>query len=270
LNGNKSLFLVVYRQSGSNTVGVADAVKATVAKLNEAYKNEPAKPVLTVVQDNSRPIRLNVSDVEQSIFLGIFLTILVVFLFLANGRSTIITGVALPDALIGSFVLLAVAGFTINVTTLLALSIAVGLLVDDAIVVRENIFRHIEMGKPAAVAASEGTHEVMTAVIGTTLCILAVFGPVAFLNGIVGQFLREFGLTVCFAMIISLFDALTMGPMLSAYYAGIAERKNTRYGRFLTRLDKIQDDISSWYEKFLRRAVKRPFLIIAISLGILS
>src|SRR5690606_28690860 len=142
------------------------------------------------------------------IFIGIILAVLVVYYFLANGRSTIITGLALPNSLIGAFILMAMAGFTVNIMTLLALSLSVGLLIDDAIVVRENIFRHIEMGKSPEKAAREGTLEVQLAVIATTFTILAVFGPVGFLKGVVGQFFREFGLTICFAMLISLFDAL--------------------------------------------------------------
>ncbi len=132
-------------------------------------------------------------DVKETISIGILLAVFVVFFFLANGRSTIITGLALPNSLIGAFLLMAIAGFTINIMTLLALSLAVGLLVDDAIVVRENIFRHIEMGKSPIQAALEGTDEVRLAVIATTLTVIAVFGPLGFLKGVVGQFFKQFG-----------------------------------------------------------------------------
>jgi multidrug efflux pump subunit AcrB len=146
-------------------------------------------------------IRMNVDDVKESILLGIILTILVVFLFLGNVRSTLITGMALPNSLMGAFILMFVAGFSINVMSLLALSLSVGLLVDDAIVVRENIFRYMEMGKSPLIAAVQGTKQVTLAVIATTLCVIAVFGPIGFLQGVVGQFFKEFGLTICFTML---------------------------------------------------------------------
>jgi HAE1 family hydrophobic/amphiphilic exporter-1 len=220
LNGEKSLFVDAYRQSGANTIAVVDALKAKVAQMNEEFKTAPGHPQITIVRDGSDWIRANILDVKESIYLGSLLAVLVVFFFLANLRSTIITGLALPNSLVGAFILMAIAGFTINVMSLLALSLAVGLLIDDAIVVRENIFRHIEMGEKPIDAALKGTAEVRMAVIATTLTVIAVFGPLGFLTGVVGQFFKQFGLTVCFAMAISLFDALTVAPMLSAYFAG--------------------------------------------------
>ncbi|NDD05097.1 MAG: efflux RND transporter permease subunit, partial [Proteobacteria bacterium] len=160
LNGKKALFLRVYRQSGANTIRVVQEVKKKVEIIQQELLNDPQKPTLQVVQDGSKPIRANVDDVTESIFFGIILTIIVVFYFLGSGRSTLITGLALPNSLLGAFILMAIAGFTINVMTLLALSLSVGLLIDDAIVVRENIFRHIEQGEDPVKAASQGTKEV--------------------------------------------------------------------------------------------------------------
>ena len=220
VNGAPSIFLVVYRQSGANTIAVVDGVRERVAHINADLKKSGGHAELDIVRDQSKAIRANVDDVKESIFIGILLTMIVVFFFLGNARSTFITGLALPNSLLGAFILMAASGFTINVMTLLALSLAVGLLIDDAIVVRENIFRHIEMGKHPITASLEGTKEVSLAVIATTLTVIAVFGPIAFLQGVVGQFFKEFGLTVCFAVMISLFDALTIAPMLSAYFAG--------------------------------------------------
>ncbi|MEQ1877771.1 MAG: efflux RND transporter permease subunit, partial [Bdellovibrionia bacterium] len=216
-NGEAALFLMVFRQSGANTIAVADNVRKEVEKLNKDYAIKETVPKMAVVRDTAKFIRANVQDVKESIFFGITLTILVVFLFLGNARSTFITGMALPNSLLGAFILMAVAGFTINVMSLLALSLAVGLLIDDAIVVRENIFRHQEMGKDPETAALEGTKEVTLAVVATTLTVIAVFGPIGFLSGVVGQFFKQFGLTIVFAMLISLFDAMTVAPMLSAY-----------------------------------------------------
>lgn len=174
-------------------------------------------------------IRLNVEDVNIAIQIGIILTIIIVYLFLGNARSTFITAIALPNSLLGAFILMYVYGFTINVVTLLALSLSIGLLVDDAIVVRENIFRYMEMGKSPKEAAEIGTNEIILAVIATSATVIAVFLPIGFLTGIVGQFFREFGLTVVFAMLISLFDAITMAPMLSAYFGGhVGESKKNK------------------------------------------
>lgn len=274
-NGKKSLFLMVFRQTGANTIGVADAVKQRVTELNQTLANEDGKPVLEIVRDSSKPIRANVDDVTESIFIGIVLTILVVFFFLGSGRSTIITGLALPNSLLGAFILMAAAGFTVNVMTLLALSLAVGLLIDDAIVVRENIFRHIEMGEEPITASSVGTKEVTLAVIATTCAVLAVFGPIAFLKGVVGQFFKEFGLTICFAMLISLFDALTVAPMLSAYFAGKSHGFpetgffGATVGRALKAFNSFQTSLENRYEALLQKVVARPGKTFGITLVIL-
>ncbi len=271
VNGKKSLFINVYRQSGSNTIAVVKNVQKQMDKLNISLAEAPGKPKIQTVRDASVWIQANVTDVQESIFIGIFLAVLVVFYFLGNGRSTIITGLALPNSLIGAFILMAMAGFTINIMTLLALSLSVGLLIDDAIVVRENIFRHIEMGESPAVAARNGTMEVQLAVVATTFTVLAVFGPVGFLKGVVGQFFREFGLTVCFAMLISLFDALTVAPMLSAYFAGRTHKKKESgiwyhtVGRSVRAFSRFQDWLVDKYEEILGWVTRRPLTTLGLS-----
>ena len=266
LNGSPGISLYVFRQSGANTVKVAREIVKAIDKINEEFTKAGEKSKLTVVRDGARAIRVNVQDVYESIILGVVLTIFVVYLFLGNFRSTIITGLALPNSLLGAFVLMALAGFTVNVMTLLALSLAVGLLVDDAIVVRENIFRHIENGENPKDAALNGTKEVTMAVVATTAVVIAVFGPVGFLKGIVGQFFREFGLTICFAMAISLFDALTMAPMLSAYFAGKSHGAPGTGGNLIYRYTfgplvrgfaRGQDKLEDWYEGLLKWTVGR-------------
>jgi hydrophobic/amphiphilic exporter-1 (mainly G- bacteria), HAE1 family len=268
VNGEPSLFLLLFRQSGANTVKVADAVKAKIEKINAMHMTDKGAPKLEVLQDTSKFIRVNQTDVNESILLGIVLTIVVVYLFLGNWRSTIITGLALPNSLLGAFILMSAAGFTINSMTLLALSLSVGLLIDDAIVVRENIFRHMEAGKPPIEAAIFGTREVSLAVIATTLAVLAVFGPVGFLKGVVGQFFKEFALTICFAMLISLFDALTIAPMLSAYFAGNIHGKKgllTRiFGAPARAFGWLQDRIDEAYEVVLRVSINRPIVVILL------
>lgn len=276
VNSERSLFLYAFRQSGANTIRVADGLKVAIDKINKEFANEKGHPKLTIVRDGSIWIRANVTDVQESIMIGIVLAMLTVFFFLANGRSTIITGLALPNSLIGAFVLMAIAGFTINIMTLLALSLSVGLLIDDAIVVRENIFRHIEMGKTPLEAARIGTKEVKLAVIGTTLAVIAVFGPLGFLKGVVGQFFKQFGLTVCFAMAISLFDALTMAPMMSAYLAGKSHSKpgegnsiwDRTIGQALKVFSKFQDKLEVWYERFLHAVMRRPLVALGGSVAV--
>lgn len=275
LNGEKSVFLMLYRQSGANTVAVADAVKKSIDKISASINTGDTKVKLQVVRDGANPIRANLYDVQESIFIGIILTILVVYFFLGSGRSTFITGLALPNSLIGAFFLMSLAGFSINVMSLLALSLAVGLLIDDAIVVRENIFRHGEMGKDPIRAASDGTKEVLMAVIATTLAVISVFAPMGFLSGVVGQFFKEFALTICFAMIISLFDAVTMAPMLSAYFGGGGHHGivttgiwGGTMGRLLKAFDRFQTGLEDLYERILKVAIKWPFMIIGGALVI--
>jgi HAE1 family hydrophobic/amphiphilic exporter-1 len=200
----------------------------------------------------------NLFDVKESIFIGIVLAVFVVFLFLLNMRSTIITGLALPNSLIGAFIFIAACGFSYNTLTLLAMSLAVGLLIDDAIVVRENIFRHLEMGKTPKNAALDGTKEVSLAVIATTLTVMSVFGSMAFVGGITGRFMKEFGFTVVFAMAISLFDGLAVAPMLSAYFSGTP--KNIKEEK-IHWTNKLED----FYVKVLGLVLKHPLKVLTAS-----
>ncbi|HTB22886.1 MAG TPA: efflux RND transporter permease subunit [bacterium] len=232
VNGHPAIVFQIFKQTGTNTVKVVDGVQALLTKMNAEIKDSPGKPSLKPLQDGSVWIRQNVDDVQETIAIGVLLVIVVVYFFLGNFRSTFITALALPNSLIGAFLLMHLAGFTINIMTLLALSLSVGLLIDDAIVVRENIFRHIERGESPWKAALLGTREVNLAVLATSSVVIAVFLPVGFLSGTVGKFLGQFGLTMCFAMVISLFDALTIAPMLSAFFAGKGEKHRARMGSF--------------------------------------
>jgi len=274
VNGKPSLFLNVYKQRETNTIQVTKNVELQAVRVKNILDSRPEKAQLGMIRNGAFYISANVADVTESIVIGIFLTIVVVLFFLGSVRSTIITGVAIPNSLIGSFILIAACGFTINVVSLLALSLSVGLLVDDAIVVRENIFRYLEKGYKPFQAAIEGTREVRMAVIATTFVILAVFGSVAFLQGFTGQFFREFGLTICFTMIISLFDALTIAPMLSAYFAEAKdvnkEKKAGAFTRMLRRFDRFQLWMEDQYEKILERSLARPLRYLFVSLLIFA
>lgn len=274
LNGVPALVINVYKQSKSNTVNVSDGLLKRVKQLNVTMKSMKGSPELVVVRDGGRPIRMNVADVRVTIFEGIFLAILVVYLFLGNFRSTFITAIALPNSLIGAFIFMSLAGFSVNMLTLMALSLVVGLLIDDAIVVRENIFRHIEMGETPMVAAQKGTDEVRLAVVATTLAIMSVFLPVAFLQGMVGQFFKSFGLTIVFAMGISLFDALTTAPMLSAYMIGKVKKDNeyTGIGKLIhapaAAFGRFQDRLDELYERVMRFTLKHKMRILLVTLAI--
>lgn len=266
VDGKEALFLDVYRQSGTNTVSVADSVKAKLPAIMSLLKARGIEARLVTVRDGADQIRANVADVYETILIGIVLCIVVVFFFLGSVKSTLITGLALPNSLLGAFVLMYLMGFTINIMTLLALTLAVGLLIDDAIVVRENIFRHMSMGKSAKKAASDGTNEVAMAVVAVTIVIMAVFGPISFLSGTVGQFFKQFGLTVVFAMAISLFDAMTVAPMLSAYWGGGHHGPGEGFvGRILKGFDDFQTKLEDLYEKALKWTIDYPKTVLSLA-----
>jgi len=263
-----SIFISIFKQSGENTIAVVDSAKKQLPQINEYLKIKKIPAELFVIRDGSWPIRANVSDVTESILIGIALTVVVVFFFLGSAKSTIITALALPNSLLGGFILMNLMGFSINVLSLLALSLAVGLLIDDAIVVRENIFRHMEMGKSPLKAALEGTHEVAMAVIATTLVVVAVFGPIGFLQGIVGQFFKQFGLTVVFTMIISTFDAFTVAPMLSAYWVTRHDPDKKSWIKFIVkRFDQLQTRLENVYVKILSWVVQHRGKVVILGLG---
>ncbi|MEP6991609.1 MAG: efflux RND transporter permease subunit, partial [bacterium] len=214
--GVSAVSLEVLKISGSNTVQVADAVKAAIAELE---KQLPTDIRMKIIRDDSRRIRESLADVELTIVLGAVLTIMIIYLFLNSWRSTVITGLTLPVSIISSFFVMWVFNFTVNTMTLLALSLAIGLLIDDAIVVRENIVRHLEMGKSHDAAAREGTSEIGLAVTATSFAVIAVFIPVAFMGGIIGKIFLQFGVTVAFAVLVSLFVSFTLDPMLSSVWS---------------------------------------------------
>ena len=214
LNGQPAVTLVVSKQSGQNTVAVADAVKA---RLLEIQKTLPPGFKTQVVGDQSIFIKASIESIQKHLIEGSILAAIVVFLFLWSFRSTVIAALAIPTSLIATFGLMAAMGFTLNQITMLALTLMVGIVIDDAIVVLENIFRYIEEeGMPPFQAAIEGTREIGLAVMATTLSLLAVFLPVGFMGGIVGRFMSSFGLTSSFAIAVSLLVSFTLTPMLAA------------------------------------------------------
>ena len=213
INGEPAVAIDITKQTKANTVSVVDAVRKTVEGLQQEM---PKGTEIQIVRDTSGFIRESVGDVRNSLVLGGLLTVIIVFLFLNSWRSTVITGLTLPISVISSFIVMYFLGMTLNTLTLMALSLAIGLLIDDAIVVRENIVRHLERGEDHYTAAREGTTEIGPAVLATSMSIIAVFVPVAFMKGIVGRFFFQFGLTVAFAVLVSLFVSFTLDPMLSS------------------------------------------------------
>ncbi|NBT80361.1 MAG: efflux RND transporter permease subunit [Betaproteobacteria bacterium] len=216
VNGERAIALDVVKAQGENTIAVVDAVVRSAQDLKQQL---PQGVDIVVVRDASRAIRNSVASVQRNIVEGAALTVLIVFLFLSSWRSTVITGLTLPISLIGTFSVMYLLGFSINLVTLLALAICVGLLIDDAIVVRENIVRHQAMGKAHRLAAFEGTQEIGLAVAATTFSIVAVFFPIGFMEGIIGRFFKQFGLTVAFAVLLSMLVSFTLDPMLSSAMA---------------------------------------------------
>ena len=275
-NGQRTLLLSVQKSQEENTIEVVDGLNAAVAEL----KNQlPSGVLLETIGDSSRPIRVAVDNVRQTLIEGAILTVLIVFLFLNSWRSTVITGLTLPIALIGTFLFMNMFGFTINMITLMALSLCVGLLIDDAIVVRENIVRHVQMGKGAYAAAMDGTQEIGLAVLATTLSIVAVFMPIGFMGGIIGKFFHEFGITIVAAVMISMFVSFTLDPMLSSVWHdpsihahGQRQAPVTFYDKSIGRVtgwfDRATDALAEGYQRILRWSLVHKLATMGIALAI--
>ncbi|MBK8726971.1 MAG: efflux RND transporter permease subunit [Holophagaceae bacterium] len=274
LDGEDVVALEVQRQTGGNTVAMVENVE----KVLKALEPELAKQGVNLVtaKNNATFIHDSVDDVKVAIYLGGLLTVLIVFYFLRSWRSTLITSLTLPVSIIGTFIIMRALNFTLNVMTLMGLSLAVGILIDDAIVVRENISRHAEMGKDHVTAAREGTAEIGQAVIATTLSILAVFVPVAFMGGIVGRFFYPFGITVAFAVALSLFVSFTLDPMLSAVWpdpeherheAAETPRPRNLVMRSVDAFGRVLDHWEVVYEKVIRWALAHRKTTMGIGFG---
>ncbi len=280
-NGQRTVLLSVQKSQGENTIAVVDGLRAA---LQGAQAVTPANMRTEVNRDNSRSIRVSVANVKRTLIEGAALTVLIVFLFLNSWRSTVITGLTLPIALIGTFLFMYAFGFTINTITLMALSLCVGLLIDDAIVVRENIVRHVQMGKSPRDAALQGTEEIGLAVLATTLSIVAVFLPIGFMGGIVGKFFHEFGITIVAAVLISMFVSFTLDPMMSSVWHDPAAEKGhgrdaagnrlprvTLYDKTLGRVTGWFDDFSEWlarvYQRLLAWSLVHQVKTVLVALG---
>ena len=256
LNGVPAVGLGIQKQSGTNTVEVIDLVKKEIKKLERTF---PPGMNLSVSFDQSRFIKTSISEVQNHLIIGGLLAVLAVFLFLRNLRTTLISALALPISVISTFFLIQLFGFTFNNMTMLGLTLSIGILIDDAIIVIENIYRHIEEGMKPREAAHFATAEIGLAVMATTMAIVAIFLPVAFMKGIIGRFFLQFALTVVFAVLVSLLVSFTLTPMMSSRYLRI--RKNDGPGGaqpsgWTARLRPAGDLLESWYlrtERLYRR-----------------
>ncbi|MGP4769068.1 efflux RND transporter permease subunit [Acinetobacter sp. PFS20] len=262
-NGRTAVSVDILKSSDANVIQVVDKTYQTLEKLKTQM---PAGLNYKVVADSSKGIRASIKDVTRTIIEGAALAVLIVLLFLGSFRSTVITGLTLPITLLGTLTFIWAFGFSINMMTLLALSLSIGLLIDDAIVVRENIVRHTELGKDHVTAALEGTKEIGLAVLATTLTIVAVFLPVAFMGGLIGRFFYQFGVTVSTAVLISMFISFTLDPMLSAHWKDPVKKKDNWLQRFFNHISNVLDRLTHVYEKLLKLALRFRFITVIIAI----
>ncbi len=253
--GINSIGMGIIPRSGANHVAVCERAKETMLKLREIA---PAGINLDIAYDSSQFIKNSIADVQFDLFFGGVLAALVVFLFLRNLGSTLIVALAIPTSIVGTFCVMYALGFTMNTMTMLALSLCVGLVIDDAIVVLENVFRHGEMGKDKITAARTGTSEIAFAVTAATLSIVAVFIPVVFIRGIIGRFYYQFGVTVSVAVLISLFVALTLTPMLCSRFLKVTKR----HGRTYEILESLFISVEQLYKRGLTFSLNHRLLVI--------
>ena len=261
-NGDPVVGIGIYQQSNSNTIAVVDGIKK---KLTEVKKDLPEGIQLDVAFDRSNYIRVAVNEVYITLFISVALVVGVIYLFLGNLTSVIIPALAIPVSLISTFLLIYAANFSLNLFTLMALVIAIGLVVDDAIVMLENIYRRVEGGESPLIASYKGASQVSFAIIATTVVLIAVFVPLIFVKGIVGKLFTELALTLSFSIVISAFVALTLSPMLASKYLKVSHSKPN----FLKKFDSYLDKFSNFYFETLLLLLYKKKEIIIFLVGVL-
>ena len=261
-NGDPVVGIGIYQQSNSNTIAVVDGIKK---KLTEVKKNLPEGIQLDVAFDRSNYIRVAVNEVYITLFISVALVVAVIYLFLGNLTSVIIPALAIPVSLISTFLLIYAANFSLNLFTLMALVIAIGLVVDDAIVMLENIYRRVEGGETPLIASYKGASQVSFAIIATTVVLIAVFVPLIFVKGIVGKLFTELALTLSFSIVISAFVALTLSPMLASKYLKVSHSKPN----FLKKFDSYLDKFSNFYFETLLLLLYKKKEIVIFLVGVL-
>src|SRR6478736_5550048 len=271
VNGESSVLLTVRRQSGTNTVQVVDEVRA---RLAEVAPLAPSGYSIRVVRDQSEFIRASMRSVNEHLIVGSILAALVVLVFLWNWRSTVIAAIAIPTSIIATFGLIWYQGFTLNSMTMLALTLAVGIVIDDAIVVLENIYRFVEeKGRPPMQAAVEATREIGLAVLATTLSLVAIFVPVGFMGGIVGRFMTSFGLTMSFAILVSMLVSFTLTPMLSARWIKMRPRREDADGHRVedhgSKESRFFRPVDVFYSRTLAWSLSHRWIVAGIAVLVL-
>ena len=268
INGKRSIGIQVFKVQDANLVEVGEGVKTAIGDLKTRL---PAGVDIKIIYATSDWVKGSLESVKETIVEGAVLTVLIVFLFLHSWRSTIITGLTLPIAVIATFIALHAFGFSLNFLTLMALSLCIGLLIDDAIVVRENIVRHLGMGKNHYAAAQEATDEIGLAVMATSFAIIAVFIPVAFMQGIIGRYFFQFGITVAVAVMVSLFVSFTLDPMLSSIWRdppGDRFRWFPWLGRLMDSIEHVMEWVHQLYGRVLAWALDNRVKVLVFSLTI--
>jgi len=270
LNGQRAISIEITKVQDANVVEVGTGIQKVAKDLQ---KTLPADIKLRMMDDQSERVQSQLNNVKETILEGAILTMVIVFFFLHSWRSTIITGLTLPISVMASFIAMKAFGFTLNFLTLMALSLCIGLLIDDAIVVRENIVRHLGMGKNHYKAANDGTNEIGLAVMATTFAIVAVFVPVAFMKGIIGRFFLPFGVTVAVAVLVSLFVSFTLDPMLSSVWPDPVKDR-FKYvpwlGRFMHWMEGGVDKLHVFYGKVLALALRWRKLTLAFAFALFA
>src|SRR5687767_10761946 len=266
-NDRVAVGIDIKKAKGFSTTEVSDAI---MARLERVRATIPSNVQMDIIKDAAIRVARSVREVQVTLFEGALLTVLVVFVFLNSWRSTIITGLALPVSVLAAFIAVWVFGFTLNTMSLLGLSLAIGILIDDAIVVRENIVRHIEMGKDHMTAAKDGTDEIGLAVAATSFSIVAVFVPIAFIYGLAGQWFKPFALTIASSVLVSLFVSFSLDPMLSAYWADpqleAGERRNP-IARTLERFNQWFNRMAINYKSVIAWALDHRVAMVLIAIG---
>ncbi len=265
--GQRAVILAIQRQPGTNTVEVAGLVKQLLPVFRDQL---PASVNFEVLYDRSVSIRESVGDVELTLVLAVILVILVIFFFLRNLTATIIPSLALPFSLVGTFATMSILGFSLNNLTLMAMTLSIGFLVDDAIVMLENIFRHQEMGEPTREATLKGSQEIAFTIVSMTLSLAAVFIPILFMGGIVGRLFREFSVTIAAAVLFSGFVSLTLTPMASSRI--LKPLKEVRHGRLYTAVGSFLDRLLGVYQRSLRWSLghRLPLLLFSVLILVLT
>jgi HAE1 family hydrophobic/amphiphilic exporter-1 len=265
LDGRSAVSLVIRKQSGANTVAVAQEVREALEDVRPRV--EKAGATLAVPTDNSVFIEHSIHDVQFDLVFGAALAVAIIMLFLRDLRATIISAVAIPTSVIASFAFMDLLGFTFNNMTMLALSLSIGILIDDAIVVIENIHRRLEAGESPMEAAKNGTAQIFLAVVATTSSILAVFVPVAFMKGIVGRFFFQFGITVSVAIAVSMLVSFTLTPMLSSRF--LRSTHGHKHGMVYSAIERVLSALDRGYGSVIAFALRQRALTVALAIGAL-